>query len=172
MKAPCVYILASKRNGTLYVGVTTDLVRRVWEHRNSVVAGFTQQYGIKLLVYFEMHQTIADAILREKQIKKWHRAWKVGLIQRDNPAWRDLYPDIVGAAPPNGFPLSRAGEAALPNCARGPDTMRLKEAGFDRLDDEVSGRARGIIALIGATADRSRLIPWGDCCARNQPAKT
>lgn len=102
-----MYILASKRNGTLYIGVTSDLVRRVWEHKNGDVAGFTKQYGIKLLVYFEAHQTMADAILREKQIKKWRRAWKLELIRRDNPDWRDLYPDIVGAAPANGFPLSR-----------------------------------------------------------------
>ena len=90
MKTPCVYILASKRNGTLYVGVTSDLVRRVWEHKNGEVAGFTQQYGVKLLVYLEPHHTMADAILREKQIKKWRRAWKTALIRRDNPDWRDL----------------------------------------------------------------------------------
>ena len=107
MKSPCVYILASKKNGTMYVGVISDLVRRVSEHRNGEVAGFTQQYGVKLLVYFEMHATMTDAILREKQIKKWRRAWKLELIQRDNADWRDLHPDIVGAAPANGFPLSR-----------------------------------------------------------------
>ena len=92
---PCVYILASKRNGTLYVGVTNDVVRRVWEHKNNVVEGFTKKYGVHDLVYFELHETMPDAILREKQMKRWNRAWKIEKIQETNPEWRDLYQDIL-----------------------------------------------------------------------------
>jgi len=91
-----VYILASGLNGTLYVGVTSDLVRRVWEHREGLVDGFTKRYGVKQLVWYEIHGDIMEAIRREKQIKMWERAWKVELIQKSNPRWRDLYADIVG----------------------------------------------------------------------------
>ncbi len=90
----CVYILASKRNGTLYVGVTSDLARRVFEHRSDAVASFTRKYGVHTLVYVEFHDTMADAILREKRIKRWRREWKLALIERDNPQWRDLYDDL------------------------------------------------------------------------------
>jgi putative endonuclease len=95
MGQPCVYILASKRNGTLYVGVTNDVIRRVWEHRMGAVDGFTQRYHVHRLVYAESHDSMPDAILREKQIKKWRRTWKLELIERDNPEWRDLYEDMV-----------------------------------------------------------------------------
>jgi putative endonuclease len=94
-KLPCVYILASKRNGTLYTGVTSDLVKRVHEHKNGLADGFTKKYKIHKLVYFEMHEDMNAAITREKQIKKWKRAWKLELIQRTNPEWKDLYEDIV-----------------------------------------------------------------------------
>ena len=89
-----VYILASKRNGTLYIGVTNDLVRRVWEHRTSVVEGFTKQYSIHQLVWYEVAATPSAAITREKQLKKWNRAWKLRLIQKMNPEWKDLYDEI------------------------------------------------------------------------------
>lgn len=95
MRRPCVYILASGRNGTLYVGVTSDLGRRVWEHKAGVVEGFTRDYRVHTLVYYEMHDTMPAAILREKQIKTWKRAWKIRLIEEGNPLWRDLYPDII-----------------------------------------------------------------------------
>ena len=98
MKQPCVYILASKRNGTLYVGVTSDLIRRVWEHETGVVDGFTKKYRVHTLVYFEQHPAMADAIVREKRIKSWHRKWKLDLIEAANPEWRDLYPEITGTA--------------------------------------------------------------------------
>ena len=91
MGHPCVYILASQRHGTLYVGVTSDIARRAWEHRSDVVEGFTKRYGIHRLVYVEFHETMPDAILREKQVKKWRRAWKIELIERSNPEWSDLY---------------------------------------------------------------------------------
>lgn len=96
MKQPVVYILASQRNGTLYIGVTSDLIKRIWEHKNDVVEGFTQKYKVHQLVYFEQHQDMLAAITREKQIKKWNRAWKLALIEKNNPDWRDLWPDIVG----------------------------------------------------------------------------
>jgi putative endonuclease len=89
-----VYILASAPRGTLYVGVTNDLIRRVYEHREGFVAGFTKKYGVKMLVYFEAHDSIIAAIQREKNIKHWSREWKVQLILRDNPQWRDLWDEI------------------------------------------------------------------------------
>ena len=87
MKQGYVYILASKRNGTLYVGVTSDLVKRVWEHRNDIVDGFTERYGVHRLVWYEEHGTVEDAIVREKAIKRWRREWKVRRIEGMNPAW-------------------------------------------------------------------------------------
>ena len=95
MKQPCVYILASRRNGTLYTGVTSNLVQRVWQHKNDLIEGFTKQYGVHTLVWFEPHETMASAISREKAIKEWQRAWKLKLIESANPLWRDLYEDIV-----------------------------------------------------------------------------
>jgi len=95
MKQPCVYMLASKRNGTVYTGVTSDLVRRVWQHKNGVVDGFTTRDGVHLRVWFEIHETMAIAIAREKAIKEWKRAWKIELIEQSNPTWRDLYDEIV-----------------------------------------------------------------------------
>ena len=94
-KLPCVYILASKRNGTLYVGVTSDLVKRVYEHKNDLADGFTKKYQVHMLVYFEVHDDIVRAITREKQIKKWNRSWKIELIEMANPQWRDLYDGIL-----------------------------------------------------------------------------
>ncbi|MFC1673573.1 GIY-YIG nuclease family protein [Pseudomonadota bacterium] len=96
MKRPCVYILASARNGTLYIGVTGDPVRRMWEHRNGVMEGFTQKHGVHNLVYAEFHDAMESAIIREKQIKKWNRAWKVELIEKANPQWHDLYDQLLG----------------------------------------------------------------------------
>jgi putative endonuclease len=92
---PCVYILANHRNGTLYVGVTSDLGRRVWEHRADVVEGFSKRYAVYRLVYAEFHAAMAEAILREKRIKKWRRAWKLELIEKVNPTWRDLYDELA-----------------------------------------------------------------------------
>jgi putative endonuclease len=87
--------LASKRNGALYTGVTSDLVKRVYEHKNGLADGFTKKYRIHHLVYFELHENMYAAISREKQIKKWNRAWKLELIEKNNPAWNDLYESIV-----------------------------------------------------------------------------
>ena len=93
-KHPAVYILASRRNGTLYVGVTSDLRKRVWQHKNGELGGFTEKYGVHMLVYYETYVDMTEAIRREKQLKKWRRAWKVELIEKENPQWRDLWPEI------------------------------------------------------------------------------
>ena len=90
-----VYILASGRNGTLYVGVTNDLYRRVYEHREGMLPGFTRRYGVKVLVYFEEFGDIEEAILREKRIKRWHRKWKLELIEASNPQWKDLWLELA-----------------------------------------------------------------------------
>jgi putative endonuclease len=90
-----VYILASKRNGTLYIGMTDNLMRRVWQHREGVVVGFTRDYAVKMLVWYEQHDTREAALVRERQMKKWNRAWKLREIEAMNPAWRDLWDDIV-----------------------------------------------------------------------------
>jgi putative endonuclease len=95
MKQPCVYILASGWDGTLYVGVTSDLIKRVWEHKNDLIEGFTKTYRVHNLVWFEQHETMESAILREKAIKEWKRAWKIELIEESNRGWRDLYPELL-----------------------------------------------------------------------------
>lgn len=95
MKQPCVYILASRRNGTLYVGVTSNLVQRVWQHKNDFAEGFTKKYGVHTLVWYEVHETMESAISREKAIKGWRRAWKLDLIEGANPSWQDLFDEIV-----------------------------------------------------------------------------
>lgn len=94
-KTSYVYMLASERYGSLYIGVTSNLIGRVREHREGVADGFTKKHGIKLLVWFEIHSDIIAAITREKQLKKWRRSWKIALIQQGNPGWRDLYQDVV-----------------------------------------------------------------------------
>ncbi|MBI4250613.1 GIY-YIG nuclease family protein [Candidatus Uhrbacteria bacterium] len=94
-KSYYVYILASKRNGTLYIGVTNDLSRRVWEHKAGLVVGFTKKYNVKLLVYYEEFYDIKEAITREKRFKEWNRSWKLRVIEEMNPHWRDLYEDFV-----------------------------------------------------------------------------
>jgi putative endonuclease len=90
-----LYILASKQNGTLYVGVTSNLVQRIHQHKNNQVDGFSKKHNVKTLVYFEQHETAESAITREKQVKKWNRSWKLKLIEKDNPQWKDLYDLIV-----------------------------------------------------------------------------
>jgi putative endonuclease len=94
-KQPAVYILASKRNGTLYVGVTSDLVKRIWEHKNNIVEGFTKRYGVHHLVWYKIHERMESAMEREKQLKEWKRKWELELIESANPSWQDLYPTII-----------------------------------------------------------------------------
>ena len=91
---PAVYMLASQTQGTLYIGVTSNLVRRVWQHKNDVFAGFTEKYEVHKLVWFELHGSMEAAITREKQLKKWNRAWKIELIETENPEWKDLFNGI------------------------------------------------------------------------------
>src|SRR5262245_23014585 len=94
MENAFVYIIASRRNGTLYVGSTTNLMQRIWEHKNNIVPGFTSKYKVHQLVYYEMHQDIMEAARRERRIKNWRRKWKLSIIEKLNPTWRDLYEEI------------------------------------------------------------------------------
>ena len=111
-KQPAVYILASQRNGTIYTGVTSDLVLRVWQHREHLVAGFTKQYGLTMLVWYELHGSMIEAIAREKRIKKLNRAWKNELIEDANLYWSDLWSNITGDVKVTGFPRSRERRSA------------------------------------------------------------
>jgi len=106
-----VYLLSSRRHGTLYLGVTNDLDRRVYEHKNKLIAGFTAKYGVNRLVWFEVYDDPVSAIAREKQIKKWRRDWKIGLIERDNPDWRELYPASSAFTPGSSRPSSHSRKA-------------------------------------------------------------
>ncbi len=99
MKTYYVYILASRRNGTLYIGVTNNLQRRIWQHKNDIAEGFTKRYKVHSLVYFEQADNAISAIEREKRLKKWNRAWKIKLIEKDNPEWNDLYENLFGFPP-------------------------------------------------------------------------
>ncbi|MFC1644743.1 GIY-YIG nuclease family protein [Patescibacteria group bacterium] len=94
MKIYCAYILTNRKNGTLYIGVTGNLQKRVWEHKNKVVKGFTREYCCSKLVYFEQTENVMSALNREKQLKKWKRSWKIELIEKDNPDWSDLYDEL------------------------------------------------------------------------------
>ena len=104
MRSFYVYMLCSRRNGTLYIGLTSDLIKRVYEHKNNLVAGFTKKYNVHSLVWYEVHDSAETAIQREKQIKKWERPWKLRLIEELNPQWKDLYDDLLEVP---GFPPSR-----------------------------------------------------------------
>jgi putative endonuclease len=111
-----VYILASRRNGTLYVRVTNDVMRRTYQHQNDLVDGFTKKYGVHILVWFEMHGDIRNAIAREKRLKRWNRAWKIRLIEESNSGWNDLYGRLLGEnALPDlpGSPSPRVADAPL-----------------------------------------------------------
>ncbi len=95
MKQPAVYILANQKNGTLYIGVTSDLPKRIYEHKKHLVDGFTKQYDVSILIWYELHENMIEAIIKEKQLKKWKREWKIRLIEECNPYWNDLYDDII-----------------------------------------------------------------------------
>jgi putative endonuclease len=97
--AAYVYILASRRHGTLYIGCTTDLPKRIYEHRNGLVPGFTRKYGVRRLVYLETYHDVSDAVLRERRMKQWRRAWKIQLIEAENPTWDDLAVGLLGFDP-------------------------------------------------------------------------
>ena len=104
MKQPAVYILASERNGTLYIGVTSDLIQRVWQHKEGLAEGFTKKYAVKMLVWFEQHETMESAIRKEKAMKKWLRKWKLKTIEQTNPDWNDLWSEIIGEKPQTVVP--------------------------------------------------------------------
>ncbi len=111
-----VYMLASRRNGTLYIGVTNDIMRRTWEHKNDLVEGFTKKYGVHILVWYECHEDIHAAIAREKRLKRWNRAWKIKLIEQHNSGWNDIYARLLGEiALPDmpGSPSPRDADASL-----------------------------------------------------------
>ncbi|WP_342316976.1 GIY-YIG nuclease family protein [Lysobacter sp. FW306-1B-D06B] len=110
-RQPCVYLLASGRNGTLYLGVTSDPVKRIWQHREHVVEGFSDRYEVTRLVWYEAHETMESAITREKQIKKWRRQWKIELVEAGNPYWRDLWPEMTGAQSPIRHPRQSGDQA-------------------------------------------------------------
>ena len=95
-KQPCVYMLSNKKNGTLYIGVTSHLEQRIFQHKQKQVDGFTKKYNVSLLVWYEQHESMYEAIRREKMIKKWNRSWKIKLIEQDNQKWNDLYLSILG----------------------------------------------------------------------------
>ena len=92
---PCVYMMASSKNGTLYIGVSSDLIKRAWQHKNEVIKGFTEKYSVHLLVWYEVHENMESAISREKALKKWNRIWKLRLIEQFNPEWQDLYEQLI-----------------------------------------------------------------------------
>lgn len=94
-----VYVLASRRNGTLYIGVSNDIIRRTWEHKSDLIDGFTKRYGVHTLVWYEWHEDINVAIGREKRMKRWNRAWKIALIEKENSGWNDLYECLIGEIP-------------------------------------------------------------------------
>ena len=94
-RQPCVYLLASKRNGTIYTGVTSNLIKRIWEHKHHMVEGFTSKYHVNILVWYELHETMESAICREKAIKNWKRVWKISVIEEINSQWRDLYYELL-----------------------------------------------------------------------------
>ena len=104
---PTTYILASQRNGTLYIGVTSDPIQRIWQHRSHLAPGFTKRHGVTRLVWYEVHESMESAISREKQLKKWNRAWKIRLVEESNPYWNDLWPSLVGENQDAGSPPSR-----------------------------------------------------------------
>jgi len=106
MKQPAVYMLASQRNGTLYIGVTSDLIQRIWQHKEGLAEGFTKTYGVKTLVWYEQHETMESAIRKEKVMKKWLRAWKLKTIEQTNPDWNDLWPEIIGEKPQTVVPAN------------------------------------------------------------------
>jgi putative endonuclease len=116
-----VYMLASRRNGTLYTGVTNDVLRRAWQHKNELAEGFTKKYGVHILVWHELHTDVHEAIAREKQIKGWNRAWKIRLIEKHNSGWNDLYARLLGeiALPESPGSPSLASHAEAHDARRG-----------------------------------------------------
>lgn len=141
MKAPAIYMLASKPRGTLYIGVTSNIVQRIWQHREGL-EGFTRRYGVKTLVWYEQHQTMTSAIGREKSMKKWRRAWKLELVERSNPQWRDLWPDIVGITPISVDPAQAGMHGAMTPDVK-PQPVIPAQAGIHCQGSDMDSRVRG-----------------------------
>ena len=139
MKHPAVYMLASQRNGTLYIGVTSDLVQRIWQHREGLADGFTKQYGLKILVWYEQHETMESAISREKAMKKWLRKWKLATIEKSNPDWVDLWPAITGAAPHPVLPTHAGNQPATSAL----DSRFHRNGEISAVDSRLRGNAGG-----------------------------
>ena len=140
-----VYILASKRNGTLYVGMADDLVKRIWQHRTGALPGFTRKYNVKTLVWCETHESRESAFARERQIKKWDRSWKIDLIEKDNPDWRDLWEEIASPIPsafPDGIQSSYALSFAHPRGRGDPVFAKQSKPSLPPLDSRFRGNER------------------------------
>jgi putative endonuclease len=135
-----VYILASKRNGTLYVGMTDDLVKRVWQHRTNALPGFTRRYNVKMLVWHETHDSRESAFARERQIKKWDRAWKIKLVEESNPNWRDLWEEVASPIPP-AHPRSQP-SSAHPRGSGDPVFAKQPASPSPPLDSRFRGNER------------------------------
>lgn len=138
---PCVYLLASQKNGTLYIGVTSNLVQRIWQHREGLAEGFTKKYNVKTLVWYEQHATMESAITREKALKKWNRAWKLGLIEKTNPQWHDLWPEIIGATESHTTTQRHSRESGNPEVEAANLDSRLRgndEGNGTKVDSEES----------------------------------
>jgi len=141
-----VYMLASERNGTLYIGMTDDLVKRVWQHRTDALAGFTRKYNVKTLVWHETHEGRESAFARERQIKKWNRDWKIRLIDQSNPDWRDLWDEIASpipaASPPSAHPRDVALNSAHPRGSGDPVFAKQPASPSPPLDSRLRGNER------------------------------
>ncbi len=144
-------MLASGRNGTLYIGVTSDLIKRVWQHRESVVDGFTKKYGVKMLVWYEQHETMESAICKEKAMKKWLRKWKLATIEKTNPHWLDLWPEIIGEAPSPVVPANAGTQSSDKNTPVAPCHPRESggQAGTQQTDNDLDSRLRGNDGSLG-----------------------
>ncbi len=144
-------MLASGQNGTLYIGVTSDLIKRVWQHRESVVDGFTKKYSVKILVWYEQHETMDSAICKEKAMKKWLRKWKLATIEKTNPHWLDLWPEITGEAPSPIIPAYAGIQSSGKNTYVAPCHPREsgRNAGTQQTDNDLDSRLRGNDGSLG-----------------------
>ena len=158
-KHPCTYVLASNRNGTLYIGVTSNLIARIWQHREHLVDGFSARYDVTKLVWYEQHETMESAILREKRLKKWRRAWKVELVESVNPSWRDLWPDIVGLEP-RSFPRielsSQPSESSSPRSEPSPPRSEPSSSRSEPSSPRKRGSTPGITETATSLDSRVR----------------
>lgn len=153
MKNPAVYMLASQRNGTLYIGVTSDLIQRVWQHKEGLADGFTKKHNVKILVWYQQHETMESAIIKEKTMKKWLREWKLKTIEQTNPDWNDLWYEIIGEKPqtvvlaPDNSIRGQAAGTHPPSVVPAQAGTQQKENAFDSsnpLDSRLRGNDRAL----------------------------